>query len=261
MGLEKGTVTVMIHSGSRGLGHQVCEDYIKIMGAAALKYGIDLPDRQLSCAPVDSPEGRSYYNSMCGAANFAWANRHCLTHYARGAFEHIFGAPAQRLGMHLVYDVSHNIAKFEEHETLEGKKPMRVCVHRKGATRAFPAGHPDIPDRYREIGQPVLVPGDMGRASYVLLGTDLVMKETFGSICHGAGRLKSRSAAKSSFTAANILGDLAGRGVTLHAKSKKAILEEAPGAYKNVTHVVETCVNAGLATTVARLRPIIVIKG
>jgi tRNA-splicing ligase RtcB (3'-phosphate/5'-hydroxy nucleic acid ligase) len=260
MGIEKGTVTVMIHSGSRGLGHQICEDYIKVMRTAALKYGIELPDRQLSCAPVNSQEGQSYYSSMCGAANFAWANRHCLTHYARGAFERVFGAPAERLGMHLVYDVSHNIAKFEEHETQESKR-RRLCVHRKGATRAFPAGHPDVPARYSEIGQPVLVPGDMGRASYVMLGTEQVMKETFGSICHGAGRLKSRSAAKANFSASGILSDLASRGVTLQAKCKKSILEEAPEAYKNVTHVVDTCVNAGLATAVARLRPIIVIKG
>jgi len=259
MGLERGAATVMIHSGSRGLGHQVCEDFIKVMRTTTYKYGIEIPDRQLSCAPVGSAEGESYYNSMGAAANFAWANRHCLTHFVRGAFERVFGAPARRLGLGLVYDVSHNIAKFEEHES-EGRK-VRVCVHRKGATRAFPAGHEDVPARYRGIGQPVLVPGDMGRASYVLLGTELVMKETFGSICHGAGRLKSRSAAKSGFDAGRILGDLASRGVTLHAKCKKSILEEAPEAYKNVDHVVDTCVKAGLATPVARLRPVVVIKG
>ncbi len=259
MGLEKDSAAVMIHSGSRGLGHQVCEDFIKVMRTTTQQYGIEIPDRQLSCAPVGSAEGESYYSSMCAAANFAWANRHCLTHFVRGAFERVFGAPAQRLGLGLVYDVSHNIAKFEEHES-EGRK-VRVCVHRKGATRAFPAGHEEVPDRYRGIGQPVLVPGDMGRASYVLLGTELVMKETFGSICHGAGRLKSRSAAKSGFDAGRILGDLASRGVTLHAKCKKSILEEAPEAYKNVDHVVDTCVKAGLATLVARLRPVVVIKG
>ena len=260
MGLRKGAAAVMIHSGSRGLGHQVCEDFIKVMRSARQKYGISLPDSQLSCAPLGSPEGRAYYNSMCAAANFAWANRHCLTHFARGAFERVFGKPAERLGLRLVYDVSHNIAKFERHTDSSGRE-RTVCVHRKGATRAFPAGREELPERYKNIGQPVLVPGDMGRASYVMLGTELTLKETFGSICHGAGRRMSRSAAKSGLSADRVLGDLAARGVKIQAKSKKAILEEAPDAYKNVEFVVSTCVNAGLAKSVAKLKPLIVIKG
>jgi tRNA-splicing ligase RtcB (3'-phosphate/5'-hydroxy nucleic acid ligase) len=259
MGLDKGCAAVMIHSGSRGLGHQVCEDAIRTMRLAVLKYGIEIPDRQLSCAPLDSAEGEEYYRAMSAAANFAWANRQCLSHLVRGSFEKVFGAPAERLGLSLVYDVAHNIAKFEEHE-VQGRK-TRVCVHRKGATRAFPAGHPDIPERYRAIGQPVIVPGDMGRASYVLTGTELTMKETWGSICHGAGRLKSRSSAKRDFSAGRVFDDLASKGIKLRAKSKQSVVEEAPEAYKNVDFVVDTCVKAGLATVVARLRPIVVIKG
>ncbi|HOO55447.1 MAG TPA: RtcB family protein [bacterium] len=259
MGLDKGFAAVMIHSGSRGLGHQVCDDFIRIMREAGNRYGIELPDRQLSCAPVKSPEGRDYLEAMSAAANFAWANRQVLMHRTRHAFESVFGASAEKLGMHLVYDVAHNIAKIETH-TIDGSK-TKLCVHRKGATRAFPAGHPEIPARYSGIGQPVFVPGDMGRASYVLLGTECAMDETWGSICHGAGRLKSRSAAKKHFSASRVIEDLESRGVTMQARSKQSILEEAPQAYKNVDHVVDTCVNAGLATIVAKLRPVVVIKG
>lgn len=258
-GLEKGMAAVMIHSGSRGLGHQVCDDAIRLMREAVVKYNIELPDRQLSCAPVRSPEGEEYRRAMCAAANFAWANRQCLAHGVRGVFERVFGAPAARLGLGLVYDVAHNIAKMEEHE-VQGRR-TGVCVHRKGATRAFPAGHPEIPERYRSVGQPVIVPGDMGRASYVLIGTELTMKETWGSICHGAGRAKSRSSAKRDFRAGQVFEQLAARGVSIRAKSKHSIVEEAPEAYKNVDLVVDTCVKAGLATVVARLRPIVVIKG
>ncbi|HOX29265.1 MAG TPA: RtcB family protein, partial [bacterium] len=259
MGLERGAAAVMIHSGSRGLGHQVCEDFIRRMKEAAAKYGIEPPDRQLACAPVGSAEGKAYFGAMSASANYAWANRHCLAGLVRGVFERAFRAPAERLGLRLVYDVAHNIAKIEEHEVGGGN--VRVCVHRKGATRAFAAGRPEIPSRYAKIGQPVIVPGDMGRCSYVLLGTELAMKETWGSICHGAGRLKSRTAAKSQFTSARILDELAERGVTLRAASKNSILEEAPQAYKNVEYVVASCIGAGLASPVARLRPIIVIKG
>jgi len=258
-GLEKGMAAVMIHSGSRGLGHQVCDDAIRTMREAVVRYGYELPDRQLACAPVESPEGRAYYAGMCAAANFAWANRQCLAHTVRGTMERVFGASAERLGLRLVYDVAHNIAKFEEHEV--GGKKRRLCVHRKGATRAFAAGHPELAQRHAGVGQPVIVPGDMGSASYVMAGTPQAMAETWGSVCHGAGRVKSRTSAKKEFNAASVLEDLAAHGVTVRAGSKKSLLEEAPGAYKNVDHVVNTCVNAGLATIVARLRPIVVIKG
>jgi len=259
MGLEEGLAAVMIHSGSRGLGAQVCQDSIRVMREAAARYGYELPDRQLACAPVGSPEGKEYYSAMCAAANYAWANRHCLAHRVRGAFERVFGTPAERIGLHLVYDVAHNIAKMETHE-VAGKK-IDTCVHRKGATRAFPARHPDVPDRYAALGQPVIVPGDMGRASYVMLGTEQAMAETWGSICHGAGRVKSRSGAKASFKAKDIIEDLQKRHVVIHAKSKRVIVEEAPEAYKNVSDVVETCVRAGIAKKVARLRPMAVVKG
>ncbi|HOC91780.1 MAG TPA: RtcB family protein [bacterium] len=258
-GLEKGMAAVMIHSGSRGLGHQVCDDAIRTMREAVVRYGYELPDRQLACAPVESPEGRAYYAGMCAAANFAWANRQCLAHTVRGTMERVFGASAERLGLRLVYDVAHNIAKFEEHEV--GGKKRRLCVHRKGATRAFAAGHPELARRHAGVGQPVIVPGDMGSASYVMAGTPQAMAETWGSVCHGAGRVKSRTSAKKEFNAATVLEELAAHGVTVRAGSKKSLLEEAPGAYKNVDHVVNTCVNAGLATIVARLRPIVVIKG
>ena len=258
-GLEQGQVTIMIHSGSRGLGAQVCQEYVRGMGQATVRYGIKLPDRQLACAPISSPEGRDYYNAMAAAANYAWANRQCLAHLVRRTFEDVFGMGEAKLGLRQVYDVAHNIAKFEKHE-VDGKQ-RTVCVHRKGATRAFPAGHPDVPGAYRAVGQPVLVPGDMGRASYVMLGTQAALEQTWGSICHGAGRLQSRTAAKASISRDQVLGQLQARGIELRAKDKKTIVEEAPGAYKDVTDVVNTCVEAGLATKVARLRPLIVIKG
>ena len=237
----------------------MCDDAIRLMREATARYGYDLPDRQLACAPVESPEGRAYFSAMCAAANFAWANRQCLAHAVRGAMERVFGASAERLGLRTIYDVAHNIAKFEEHEV--GGRTRRLCVHRKGATRAFPAGHPELPARHAGVGQPVIVPGDMGGASYVMAGTPQAMAETWGSVCHGAGRLKSRTAAKKDFNASDVLDELARNGVTVRAGSKKALLEEAPGAYKNVDAVVDTCVKAGLATVVARLRPIVVIKG
>lgn len=259
MGLDEGLTAVMIHSGSRGLGAQVCQDSLRLMRDTSVRYGYELPDRQLSCAPVRSPEGQEYFSAMCAAANYAWANRQCLSHRVRLTFEKVFSAPASRLGMHLIYDVAHNIARMEKHK-FNGPE-IELCVHRKGATRAFPAGHSDLPKSYATIGQPVIVPGDMGTSSYVMLGTQRTMEETWGSICHGAGRRKSRSAAKSEFKTSEILEQLAAKGISIQAKGKKSILEEAPGAYKNINVVVETCVAAGIATKVARLKPIAVIKG
>ena len=259
MGLEHGRATIMIHTGSRGLGAQVCQDSVRAMKDATHKYGIDLPDRQLACAPVSSPEGQQYYGAMAGAANYAWANRQCLVHLVRLTFEEVFGLGAARLGLHQVYDVAHNIAKFEEH--LVDGKPRTLCVHRKGATRAFPAGHPDIPGAYRAVGQPVLVPGDMGRCSYVLIGDPLAMDQTWGSICHGAGRIQSRTSAKEHFTSKQVIAKLQAQGIELRAAGKKTIVEEAPEAYKDVSLVVETCERAGLAHKVARLRPLVVVKG
>ncbi len=259
MGLHAGCVTVMIHSGSRGLGAQVCQDSIRLVSSAMKKYGVEVPDRQLACVPVDSDEGREYYAAMAAAANYAWANRHCMAHLVRGVFEDIFKSSAQQLGLHTVYDVSHNIAKFEEH-VVDGK-PRELCVHRKGATRAYPPGHKDIPSAYNSIGQPVLIPGDMGRASYVLTGTEKAMSETWGSVCHGAGRCKSRTEALKQFSRASVISDLDNKGIILHARNRKTIAEEAPGAYKNVADVVAVCEKAGLANKVALLKPIIVIKG
>lgn len=258
-GLEHGLVTVMIHSGSRGLGAQVCQDSVRDMKDAVLRYGISLPDRQLACAPVTSPEGRRYYGAMAAAANYAWANRQCMAHLVRRAFEEVFGLGAARLGLRQVYDVAHNIAKIERH-AVDGRE-RALCVHRKGATRAFPAGHPEVPEAYRGAGQPVLVPGDMGRCSFVLTGGPRVMQETWGSICHGAGRVQSRTAAKAAHTSRQVIEKLRARGVEIHARGKKTIVEEAPEAYKDVSLVVETCEKAGIARKVARLRPMIVIKG
>ncbi|MEW5946352.1 MAG: RtcB family protein [bacterium] len=259
LGFEEDSVAVMIHSGSRGLGAQVCQDYIGAMKTAAKKYGIDLPDGQLACAPVESPEGRRYFGAMAAAANYAWANRQCLAHLARQAFVRTFKAESKKLGMTQVYDVAHNIAKIEEHEV--GGRKMKLCVHRKGATRAFPPNHPDVPAGYAAVGQPALVPGDMGRASYVLRGTPAAMKETFGSICHGAGRLKSRSAAKRELSSQKIVRELEDRGIRIRAADMKVITEEAPEAYKDVSLVVESCTGAGIAAPVLRLRPMAVIKG
>lgn len=257
--LEEGQVVVMIHSGSRGLGAQVCQDAISMMKGATGKYGFELPDRQLSCAPVESPEGKKYFAAMAAAANYAWTNRQCLSHLVRKAFEREFGAGAEGLGMSLVYDVAHNIAKFEEHE-VEGRR-VRVCIHRKGATRALPAGHELLPQRYAGVGQPVLVPGDMGRASYVMRGMEPAMLESFGSICHGAGRILSRSAAKKKYNSRQIMDELGEKGIKIQAANKKVMVEEAPGAYKDVSLVVDSCVRAGLAERVVRLRPLAVIKG
>ncbi|MHC4958910.1 MAG: RtcB family protein [Planctomycetota bacterium] len=256
MGLVRGQVCVMIHSGSRGLGYQVCDDTLRALRGVPERYGIELPDRQLACAPLDSPEGRHYFAAMRAAANFAWCNRQLLMHEAREAFAEVFG---KRADLELVYDIAHNIAKEETHDI--GGKPTTVCVHRKGATRAFPPGHPELPLAYRDIGQPVLVPGDMGRASYVLAGRSGSMEQTFGSACHGAGRALSRSAAMRRAKGRNIRMELRSRNVIARARSHKGLAEEMPEAYKDVTTVVDVVDRAGIAAKVARLRPIGVIKG
>lgn len=259
MGLEKDMVCVMIHSGSRGLGYQVCDDALKMLRKAPEKYGIELPDRQLACAPVDSPEGRKYIGAMRAAANFGFCNRQLLMMQAREVFADVFGGTWQELQMRLIYDVAHNIAKFEEH-TVNGKT-KKVWVHRKGATRAFPAGHPEIPDLYRGIGQPVIIPGDMGRASWVLVGQPGSMERTFGTTCHGAGRAMSRTAAVADAGGRRIDKELEARGVIARAQTRKGLAEEQPKAYKNVDEVVEVVHRAGLSRKVARMRPIGVIKG
>ncbi|MFH1639814.1 MAG: RtcB family protein [Chloroflexota bacterium] len=260
MGIEAaGQVLLQIHTGSRGLGHEVCTDYVRTFGAAVRKYGIELPDRQLACAPVNSPEGKAYLAAMACAANYAWANRQCIAHQARESFMKVFSRSPRELGMEQVYDIAHNIAMIEEH-TVSGKR-MTLCVHRKGATRAFPGGHRALPEIYRSIGQPVLIPGDMGRSSYVSVGTELAMKETFGSICHGAGRVMSRSAAKRSVRGADLVKQLAGRGITVKSGSMSGLAEEASVAYKDVNEVVEVTCKAGIARKVVKMIPIGVIKG
>jgi len=259
MGLAKDMVCLMIHSGSRGLGYQVCDDALRALRSVPAKYGIELPDRQLACAPVESPEGQQYLGAMRAAANYAWANRQLLMWQAREAFAEFFGCGWQSLKMNLVYDVAHNIAKIEEH-VVDGK-PKTVCVHRKGATRSFPAGHPELPDRYRQIGQPVIIPGDMGRASWVLAGEPASMEQAFGSTCHGAGRVMSRSAAIRDAKGRRIDRELADRGVIARCRGWKGLAEEQPAAYKDVSLVVDVVHRAGLARKVARLRPIGVVKG
>ncbi len=260
MGIEDlGQVLVLIHTGSRGFGHQICTDYVGLLGEAVKRYGISLPDRQLACAPINSPEGQDYLAAMACAANYAWANRQFIVHWVREVFIRVFGKSQEELGMRQIYDVCHNIAKIEEY-TINGKKE-RLCVHRKGATRAFPAGQPDIPDVYRDIGQPVLIPGDMGRYSYVALGTEVAMKETFGSTCHGAGRVQSRAAAKRSLRGADVARALAARGITVKAGSMASLAEEASEAYKDVSEVVEVTHQAGISRKVAKVKPIGVVKG
>lgn len=259
MGLGEGTVCVMIHSGSRGLGYQVCDDALRKLRNVPKEYGIDLPDRQLVCAPVESPAGAEYIGAMRAAANFAWCNRQLLMWQAREAFEAVFGRGWQELDMQLIYDVAHNIAKLEEHLVGGVKKP--VWVHRKGATRAFPPHHPDVPAEYAEIGQPVLIPGDMGRASWVLVGQPGSMEQTFGSACHGAGRVMSRHAAVRASHGRRIDRELLEHGIVARARSWKGLAEEQPEAYKDVDLVVDVVHRAGLAKRVAKLRPMGVIKG
>ncbi len=259
LGLEHGGIAVMIHSGSRGLGYQVCDDALRSLRGVPEKYGIDLPDRQLVCAPIDSPEGCDYLGAMRAAANFAWCNRQLLMWQARECFAKVFGASWQELQMNLVYDVAHNIAKFEEH-TMGGDR-RKLWVHRKGATRAFPPGHPEVPDQYARIGQPVIIPGDMGRASWVLVGQVGSMAHTFGSACHGAGRMMSRTAAVKHAQGRRIDKELEARGVIARAHSWRGLAEEQPDAYKDVNLVVEVVHKANLAKKVARMRPIGVVKG
>ena len=259
LGLAVGQITLMIHSGSRGLGYQVCEDSIKELRDVPRRYGIELPDKQLVCAPVHSSEGARYLGAMRAAANYAWANRQIMTHLARQAFAHIFEKPAERLGMHLVYDVAHNIAKIEPYDV--GGRSRTLCVHRKGATRAFPPGHEELPDRYKSIGQPVLVPGDMGRSSYVLVGQQDAMEHTFGSCCHGAGRRMSRGAAIRASKGRSIHKELLARGVYARARGRTGLEEEQPEAYKDVGEVVSVLHESGISRKVARMRPLGVIKG
>lgn len=256
---QVGQVVLWVHCGSRGLGHQTADDYIGVMVNSMKKYDIGLPDRQLACAPLNSQEGQDYLAAMRGAANYAWANRQCIAHWVREAFCKVLGKSEAEAGLELIYDVAHNIAKIEEHE-LEGEK-VRLCVHRKGATRAFPAGHPELPRQYAGVGQPVLIPGDMGRYSYVLVGTDEAMRESFGSTCHGAGRVKSRAAAKRQLRGEAVLKELESRGITVRAGSMKGLAEEASQAYKDVADVVNVAHNSGISRIIARSRPIGVIKG
>lgn len=258
-GVFKGQLTVMIHTGSRGFGHQVCSDFIEVMRAAARRYAIPLTDAQLAAAPFRSTEGQRYFGAMQAAANYAWANRQALTGMTRDIFQKALGMGEKALGMALVYDVAHNIAKFEEHAV--GGGSMKLIVHRKGATRAFGPGHPELPPAYAPFGQPVIIPGDMGRCSYLLAGTDKAMKETFGSTCHGAGRLMSRGEAVRRARGRRIADELADKGVWVRSSGRETLSEEMPEAYKDVENVVRVVEGAGIARRVARFRPLIVIKG
>lgn len=259
LGLSREQITVTIHTGSRGLGYQVCDDFLKVMLKASSKYGIELPDPQLCAAPLDSAEGRRYLAAMSAAANYAFANRQMITHWVRESFERVLGVGRGKWGLDLVYDVCHNIAKFEAHE-LDGKT-RRLCVHRKGATRAFPPGHPQTPKAYKDVGQPVLIPGDMGRYSYVLVGTERAYRDTFGSTCHGAGRVMSRRQARKTAGKRAIARELEERGIYVRAAGRATLVEEIPDAYKDVADVVDVVEGAGISGKVARLRPLAVIKG
>jgi tRNA-splicing ligase RtcB len=259
LGLTLNEVTVIIHCGSRGFGYQVCDDYLGVMDTAVKKYQITLPDRQLACAPIGSPEGRRYLGAMRCAVNYAFANRQVIAHHTRKAFEKALGIDAAEIGLRTVYEVAHNIAKFETH-VVDGLE-RRLCVHRKGATRAFAPGSAEVPREYREIGQPVLIPGDMGRYSYVLTGTEKAMRDTFGSTCHGAGRAMSRVKARQAATGRNIVRELEQRGIIVRGQSRRTVDEEISEAYKDVSNVVDACARAGISRKVAQLRPIGCIKG
>ncbi|HLH61052.1 MAG TPA: RtcB family protein [Ktedonobacteraceae bacterium] len=254
-----GQIVVTIHCGSRGFGHQIAEDYVRLAESKQQDYGFHLVDRQLACLPLQSNAGKAYLSAMACGANFAWANRQLLMHGVRQAFASVFGRRARPKDMPLVYDVCHNIAKMEEYE-VDGQA-QRVCVHRKGATRAFPAHHPVLPEKYQAVGQPVLIPGDMGRYSFVLVGAQGSIEQTFGTCCHGAGRRQSRTAAKKSLSPRELLDQLAARDITVRVHSKNLLTEEAPQAYKDAQKVVNVVHNAGLAKLVARLKPVIVVKG
>ncbi|RLF48732.1 MAG: RNA-splicing ligase RtcB [Thermoplasmata archaeon] len=257
-GVEKDQVVVLIHTGSRGFGHQVCTDHLRVLENAVRKYGIRLPDRQLACAPIHSEEGQSYLKAMAGAANFAWCNRQMIVHWVRQSFENVLGESAEDMGMEIVYDVCHNVAKLEEHE-IDGRK-MKVYVHRKGATRAFGPGRKEVPLKYRDIGQPVIIPGDMGTESYLLKGTEQ-SEETFGSTCHGAGRVMSRTAAKKRWRGEEIGRNLERKGIYAHPASWSVMAEESPDAYKDVGQVVAVTHGAGISLKVARMVPLGVVKG
>ncbi len=259
MGLERGYLALQIHCGSRGFGHQVCSDYVQDLQIAVKRYNIRLPDRELVCAPLDSPEGKSYLAAMRSAANYAFANRQVLAHNARMAFEQVLAGKVKNWQLHQVYDIAHNMGKIETHK-IEGKE-IKVCVHRKGATRAFGPGSPGLPSEYQNIGQPVLVPGSMGTASWVLVGTKASMERTFGSSCHGSGRVMSRGKAKKEVRGENLRQELEKAGIHIRAGSMAGLAEEAPQAYKDVDQVVETVVGAEIARKVARLRPVVVVKG
>jgi tRNA-splicing ligase RtcB len=259
MDLFLGQVCVMIHSGSRGIGHQACTDYVRTIDRLMPELGIEVPDRQLACAPLDHPDARAYLGAMDAAGNFARANRHLLMDATRESFAGVFGRPSRELGMHLVYDISHNLAKLETYE-VDGKQ-RTLCVHRKGATRAFGPGHPEIPDRYKAIGQPVIIPGSMGTASFVLVGAPGAKERSFSSTCHGAGRAMSRTKAKKQMSGQDLKNQLRDQGILVSVGKAKLLSEEAPYAYKDVSEVVEACEGAGLTKVVARLRPVGVIKG
>jgi tRNA-splicing ligase RtcB (3'-phosphate/5'-hydroxy nucleic acid ligase) len=259
LGMERDQIVVVVHTGSRGLGYQVCDDFLQTMLDAAQKYQIHLPDRQLCCAPLQSEEGRRYFAAMACAANYAFANRQIITHWVRETFERVLQMSPRDLRLNLVYDVAHNIAKFENY-VIDGQE-RKLCVHRKGATRAFPAGHPVTPTDYQAIGQPVLIPGDMGRCSYVLVGTEAAMRETFGSTCHGAGRLLSRSAAKKRAKGRAIWRELEDQGIIVKSVGRSTLAEEMSDAYKDVSDVVEIVHEAGISRKVVKLRPLGVIKG
>ncbi|HBY07773.1 MAG TPA: RNA-splicing ligase RtcB [Chloroflexi bacterium] len=259
MGLHAGHLALQIHCGSRGFGHQICSDYVRAFQGAVKRYGIQLPDRELVCAPLDSPEGQDYLAAMRCAANYAFANRQLLAHWARQAFEETLAGGVKNWHLHQIYDIAHNMGKVEEH-VVDGKK-LKVCVHRKGATRAFGPGFPGLPAEYQKIGQPVLVPGSMGTASWVLVGTEGSMQRSFGSTCHGAGRTMSRSQAKKQIWGEDLRKELEGEGIHIRTGSLAGLAEEAPAAYKDVDAVVETVTGAGIARKVARLVPLVVVKG
>ena len=258
-GLEKGMIVIMVHTGSRGCGHQVCSDYLRVMDKAYKNYKIDISDRQLACAPIDSKEAQNYLKAMYAAANYAWAYRQMITHWIRESFEEVLDKSARDMDMQIIYDVAHNIAKEETHD-FKGND-IEVLVHRKGATRAFGPGREEVPLKYREVGQPVLIPGTMGTASYVLHGTQTAMEETFGSTAHGAGRILSRSQAKKDYNPEDIVNNMESNGIKVKATSKNVIAEEAPGAYKDVDSVVRVSDSTGIAKLVCKVKPLAVTKG
>jgi tRNA-splicing ligase RtcB len=258
-GIEEGMITVLIHTGSRGCGHQICSDYLRVMDRAIKRYQLNLPDRQLACAPVDSEESNDYFKAMSAAANYAWTNRQMIVHWVRESFEKVFKRDAEEMGMEIVYDVAHNIAKKEVHN-VKGRD-MELFVHRKGATRAFGPGREEIPKEYRKVGQPVFIPGTMGTSSYVLAGTDVAMEETFGSSAHGAGRKMSRAGAKREYYGEEVKKLLENRGIVIKATSMPVVAEEAPGAYKDVDVVVKTSHDAGISRMVGKMIPLGVAKG